>query len=175
MASQMQAIKCTTPGNAELQTVPVPKPKDDYILVKTHAVALNPTDWKHIDFLSQKGHTVGCDYAGTVESIGSSVQKSFKKGDRVAGFVHGVNSEEADDGAFAEYVVAKGDLQIKIPDNMSFEEASTLGVGICTVGQGLYQSLGLPLPDSPAKVPIWVLVYGGSTATGSLAIQFAKL
>lgn len=32
-------------GKAELQEVPVPKLKDDYVLVKVKAVALNPTDW----------------------------------------------------------------------------------------------------------------------------------
>lgn len=36
-------------------------------------------------------------------------------------------------GAFGEYIVTKGDLQIKIPDNLSFGEAATLGVGISTV------------------------------------------
>lgn len=36
-------------------------------------------------------------------------------------------------GAFGEYIVTKGDLQIKIPDNVSFEEAATLGVGVSTV------------------------------------------
>lgn len=66
-------------------------------------------------------------------------------------------------------------MTIKIPDNVSFEDASTLGVGIFTVGQALYQSLGLPLPTEPAKESFPVLIYGGSTATGTLAIQFAKL
>lgn len=63
---------------------------------------------------------------------------------------------------------------MKIPDNVSDEEASTLGVGISTVGQGLYQSLGVPLPGE-GKADYPVLIYGGSTATGSLAIQYAKL
>ena len=61
---------------------------------------------------------------------------------------------------------------MKIPDNTNDEEAATLGVGISTVGQGLYQSLELPLPGS-GRAGIPLLVYGGSTATGSLAIQFA--
>lgn len=42
------------------------------------------------------------------------------------------NAVYQEDGAFANYITAKGDLQIKIPDNLSFEEASTLGVGIST-------------------------------------------
>ena len=57
---------------------------------------------------------------------------------------------------------------------MSFEDAATLGVGITTVAQGLYQELGLPLPPAKVQEPTSVLIYGGSTATGTLAIQFAK-
>lgn len=81
---------------------------------------------------------------------------------------------EPEDGCFAEFAVVKGDIQMKIPDNVSDEEAATLGVGISTVGQGLYQSLGLPLPGS-GSLDEPILIYGGSTATGSLAIQYALL
>ena len=122
-----------------------------------------------------RGCTVGCDYSGTVVQVGSKVTKNFKIGDRVAGFTHGVNAVEKEDGCFAQYAVAKGDVQCKLPDNISDEDASTLGVGVTTVGQGLYQSLGLPLPGSGQKADYPLLVYGGSTATGSLAIQFAVL
>jgi NADPH:quinone reductase-like Zn-dependent oxidoreductase len=48
-------------------------------------------------------------------------------------------------------------------------------VGITTVGQGLYQFLKLPLPTSPLSTPRPILINGGSTATGILGIQFAKL
>ena len=44
-----------------------------------------------------------------------------------------------------------------------------------TVGQALYQSLKLPLPMQPSEHPPPLLIYGGSTATGTLAVQFAKL
>lgn len=64
---------------------------------------------------------------------------------------------------------------MKVPDGVSFEDASTLGAGIITMGQSLYQSLGLPLPSHPSKDKLSVLIYGGSTATGTLSIQFAKL
>lgn len=111
---------------------------------------------------------------GTVVQVGDKVTKNFELGDRIAGFTHGVNAVEKEDGCFAEYAMVKGDVQCKVPDNISDEDASTLGVGITTVGQGLYQSLGLPLPGTEkANEPL--LVYGGSTATGSLAIQFALL
>lgn len=41
----MKADKTTMPGNAEVQEVPVPEVKDDFILLKVRYVALNPTDW----------------------------------------------------------------------------------------------------------------------------------
>lgn len=65
-----------------------------------------------------------------------------------------------------------------MPESLSFEQGASLGVGISTVAQGLFQSLGLPLPSAhPPKhgQPDTVLIYGGSTATGTLAIQLAKL
>lgn len=161
-------------GKSAIQEIPIPKLRDDYVLVKVKAVALNPTDWKHIAFLSPPGAKAGCDYAGTVEEVGSAVTASFKKGDRIAGFVHGGNAVYHEDGAFSNYITAKGDVQIKIPDNLSFEEASTIGVSFLTVGQALYQSLGWPLP-SEGKFDGTLLIYGGSTATGAIAIQFAKL
>ncbi|KAF4215922.1 hypothetical protein CNMCM5878_007653 [Aspergillus fumigatiaffinis] len=175
MASQ-KAIIITAPKQEGLVTDrALPALRDDYILVKTEAVALNPTDWKHVAFLSPPGVLVGCDYAGVVEAVGGSVKKSFKKGDRVCGFIHGANTVQPEDGAFAEYIVAKGDIQMRIPDNLSFQEAATLGVGITTVGQALYQSLKLALPTEPLTTPEPILIYGGSTATGALAIQFAQL
>lgn len=85
------------------------------------------------------------------------------------------DSNDAERGAFGDYILADADIQLKIPDNVSFEEAATLGVGITTVGQGLYQFLKLPLPTSPLSTPKSILINGGSTATGILGIQFAKL
>nr|P54006.1 RecName: Full=Trans-enoyl reductase TOXD; AltName: Full=TOX2 HC-toxin biosynthesis cluster protein TOXD [Bipolaris zeicola]CAA63129.1 toxD [Bipolaris zeicola] len=153
----------------------IPKLRDDYILVRTVSVALNPTDWKHILRLSPPGCLVGCDYAGIVEEVGRSVKKPFKKGDRVCGFAHGGNAVFSDDGTFAEVITVKGDIQAWIPENLSFQEAATLGVGIKTVGQGLYQSLKLSWPTTPIEHAVPILIYGGSTATGTLAIQLAKL
>lgn len=119
---------------------------------------------------------MGCDFSGTVVQVGSKVTSSWAPGDRIAGFAHGVNSAESEDGCFAEYCVVKDGVGMKVPASLTDEEASTLGVGVTTVGQGLYQSLGLPLPVPGKKAngtgeP--VLIYGASTATGSLAVQFA--
>ncbi|PYI26065.1 GroES-like protein [Aspergillus indologenus CBS 114.80] len=174
--STQKAIVVTSPKQASLvRDRAIPALRDDYILVKTVSVALNPTDWKHIAFLAPVGVLVGCDYAGIVEEVGKNVQGKFQKGERVCGFVHGANAVEPEDGAFAEYIVAKADLSTPIPANLSFQEAATLGVGITTVGQALYQSLKLAPPTAPTAAAEPLLIYGGSTATGALAIQFAKL
>jgi NADPH:quinone reductase-like Zn-dependent oxidoreductase len=152
----------------------MPTLRDDCILVKTVSVAVNPSDWKLITFLAPPGVRVGSDYSGVVEAVGKDVKKKFTNGDRVCGFVHGSNTIQPEDGAFAEYIVAKGDLQIRIPHGMSFQEATTLGAGINTVGQ-VYKNLRLNLPTNPIKNAVPILIYAGSTATGTLAIQFAKL
>ncbi|KAL7893315.1 GroES-like protein [Trichoderma sp. TUCIM 5745] len=170
----MNGIVIEAPGKVAIKELPVPKLRDDYILVRTTALALNPTDCAHIDGRAGPniGHLVGCDYAGIVEEIGRLVTKSFKKGDRICGIAHGANQMQPEDGTFAEYILVKGDLQMASPSNDV--ESATLGVGIATVGQGLYQCLGLPLPTKPARTSMPILIYGGSTATGILGIQFAK-
>ncbi|EON98401.1 putative zinc-binding oxidoreductase protein [Phaeoacremonium minimum UCRPA7] len=155
----------------------VPKLRDDYILVKPVAVALNPTDWKHVRLKRAKpGCIVGCDYAGVVEAVGSAVEKKWQPGDRVFGCAHGSNLVNPDDGAFAELAAVRGDLQMRMPEWMSFEQAATLGLGTITVGQGLYQkSMQLDLPlVTPKRKEEHVLIYGGGTATAALGIQFAK-
>ncbi|KEF57716.1 uncharacterized protein A1O9_05634 [Exophiala aquamarina CBS 119918] len=155
----------------------VPALRDGFVLIKVAAVALNPTDWKHLEYnLVDDGCLIGCDFAGQVVEIGEGVRKDLSRGDRVAGVAHGGNCVEPQDGAFAEYIVAKGDLLIKIPGSMGFEEAATLPLGVGTVMQGLYQKgLVMNLPDAPAKEKSFVLIYGGATATGALGIQYAKL
>lgn len=89
MATQ-RGIQVQSPGQASLvSNLPIPKLRDDCLIVKVAAVAVNPTDWKHIDFLAEKGTLIGCDYAGTVEEVGSAMVNALKKGDRVTGFTHG--------------------------------------------------------------------------------------
>ena len=132
-------------------------------------------DWKHIDFLADPGAIVGCDVAGIVTEIGGQVQAKVFKGDHIYGFVHGANAVNHEDGCFAEYAVLKDGLFVHVPASLSDEAACTLAVGLATCAQGLYQSLELPWPDKPTKAAFPVLIYGGSTATGMLAIQLAKL
>ena len=173
----MKALVYRGEKTADLVDRPVPPLRDNGILVKTVAVGTNPTDFGAIAReVAAPGCTLGVDFAGIVEEVGSGVTKPFKKGDRICGFIHGGNTSAPDDGAFAEYLVAIGDLTMKIPDHITFEEAATLGTGLGTVGQGLFKETGLNLshPSNPTQTPETVLLYGGSTATGTLGIQFLK-
>ncbi|KAK4499955.1 hypothetical protein PRZ48_008141 [Zasmidium cellare] len=158
---------------------PKPRLRDNYLLIKTAAVALNPTDAKAISQgRAATNGLLGCDFAGTVIDIGQAVTKSWEPGDRVFGCVHGANFNNGEDGAFAEYIVAKGDTCMRMPDHTSFEEACTLGVSVLTCGQGLFQEMKLgfpPVSGEMVKTNESILIYGGSSSSGMVAIQICSL
>lgn len=163
---------------ASVQSVPVPEISPSDILVKVTAVALNPTDWKHIDLLSPDGAVMGCDYAGVVAAVGVEAPGGWKVGDRAAGWVHG--GLFPDRGSFAEYLKIDGDLAWRVPDGVSDLQASTYGVSATTAVLGLHQHLGLPYPGEASAAPggapgAPILVYGASTGAGLYAVRLAKL
>lgn len=84
-----RAIVVVGKGEVAVRDVSLPLLRDDWLIVRVEAVALNPSDWKHIDFGgADAGARVGCDYAGVVHAAGKDVTR-FKVGDRIAGAVHG--------------------------------------------------------------------------------------
>ncbi len=101
----MKAIKVVGSEELEVQDVPVPDVRDDYLFIKATYVAKNPIklfDTMHVangqplikagmscDYMPIAGATLGCDFAGVVEGVGSGVTKSWTKGDRVCGWVLG--------------------------------------------------------------------------------------
>lgn len=163
--------------------IPFPKLFDDnMIIVKVHAVALNPTDFKMPAAFPSAGAVDGCDFAGEIFSMGPSVSR-WKVGDRVFGAVQGANPTNHQSGAFQEFVPTYEGEVLRIPGDMSYETAASIG-GACigTAAVALYCSLGLgPLPrlpptgGEPQGGRKDVLVYGGSTNTGAMAIQLIKL
>ena len=176
LPTAQRALKIRGPGKFELaHSSVIPLPKDDEVLVRVICVAVNPVDGKSADLSPNLGATVGCDFSGQLVSIGGSVKQTLSIGDLVCGCVFGNNPDEVDNGAFADYVAVPGDLVFKLPPGMSFETAATLGVGMTTVGMALYQNLRLPLPGSGNEKAEFVLVYGGGTATGTLAIQMLRM
>jgi NADPH:quinone reductase len=114
----------------------------------------------------------GDDVAGVVSKVGTAVH-DFKPGDRVAGFHRMLTPG----GSYAEYAIVPSSTTFHLPDNISFEQAATLPLSGMTAALALYQGLGLPTPWNPVsandKFPI--LIYGGASAVGAFALQFAKL
>lgn len=88
-----KALFLTTPNNGDWKVLDrdIQKPAGDEVLVKVHAAALNPIDWRIRAFnINQPPfpteadypHVLGFDSAGTVEEVGENV-KGLVKGDRV--------------------------------------------------------------------------------------------
>ncbi|KAE8356721.1 chaperonin 10-like protein [Aspergillus coremiiformis] len=158
---------------------PMPKPGRGQLVIKNHAVAINPADWKNQDngyFMKVFPFVLGIDIAGTVESVGEGVTR-FKKGQRVISHVQGLRDQDPAQGAFQLYPIAEEVFTSVIPDSMSFEHAVVLPLAISTAATGLYlpKYLGLPsLPSlNPKPTEKTLLVWGGASSVGAAAIQFA--
>lgn len=177
--SQMQAVIVQGKSKAEVQKVDTPQPGPGEILVKVSHVALNPTDWKHLDFFGVQGSTLGSDFVGTVTAKGQGAD-DVQQGDRVAGCVHGGWTKGV--GAFAEYLVTNAKAVVVVPSWIDDEHAPNLGVGGVSAFFGLFQPkhLGLPEPALPLKSlpPVdqkrKVLVWSGATSVGQYAVQYAR-
>ena len=77
-----------TPSHFRADRAPLDlHPRAGEVLVKIHATALNPVDWKirAYDFFIKEYPTIlGTDAAGTIEAVGEGVT-TFQKGDKVYG------------------------------------------------------------------------------------------
>lgn len=166
-----------------VEDVPLPALKPGTVIVRIVAVALNPADHKMGAAFPTPGAIIGMDFSGVVVQIHPETQTNFRIDDRVCGLVIGSNPSDPSNGAFAEYTRARADLLLRVPSHLSMEQAATLGVGLMTNALALWSAGGLALalesvpvsPESPAERPFPVLVYGGSTATGTLATQLLRL
>ncbi|OSS53178.1 hypothetical protein B5807_02539 [Epicoccum nigrum] len=177
------AIIASESGDFEISSsVPVPQPEADEVLIKTKAVGLNPVDTKLVGEFVTPGCIFGFDCSGIVTAVGSKVT-NLKVGDRVCGSASGMNKLKPLGGAFAHYVTLPGDMAIKIPPAISMEQAAALGTAIASACMTMFWSLGMDpalLTDqSSAKdasgEATKVLVYGGSTCTGTMTIQLLHL
>ncbi|TGZ81778.1 GroES-like protein [Ascodesmis nigricans] len=161
-------LKHSGRGEVELQEHSIPTPAEGQLLVKVVIAGGNPVDSDLNSTIPLVGTTVGYDFAGTVESLGPAVS-CFNIGDRVAGYSFGHASPNPAWGAFGEYCIGWNYLTFKIPESMSFEEAATLPVGLTVAGLSLGKELALKKGDSGP-----LLVVGGATNMGAIAIQYAK-
>ncbi|EOA86427.1 uncharacterized protein SETTUDRAFT_110023 [Exserohilum turcica Et28A] len=159
--------------------IEIPCPKPGTMLCRVHAVAVSPYDAKISDYSNIPGAIGGCDFAGIVVEVGDDV-KRFKAGDRILAVTFGLNALDKSAGAFAEYALATEDLACHVPDDMSLSQASSVGLAVATAGLALFQAPGLqlsmPRRETPEQEsPPFVLVSGGATDTGTMAIQLLKI
>lgn len=158
--------------------VDVAQIEEHMVLIRTRAIGLNPIDTKMKGPLAAPGAIAGIDFAGEVVAIGSKSMTPAKIGigDRVFGATTGYQKPKPTLGAFAEFVTANSAGLLKIPEDWSFEQGASLGCSISTIGLALFKSLNVPgTPKYPAEKPVDVFVYGGSTTTGTMALQLLKM
>ena len=167
----MKAVVQNGYGSAdvlELKEIDKPAIKDDGVLVRVHAAAINAGDifmmrgvpWMvrlSVGFPKPKNHVPGWDIAGSVEAVGKSVTR-FQPGDEVFGSYH---------RALAEYACAPEGKLMKKPATLSFEQAAAVPTAAITAL--------IELRDGGKVQPgQTVLINGASGGVGTFAVQIAK-
>ncbi|KAJ3043775.1 hypothetical protein HDV00_004181 [Rhizophlyctis rosea] len=155
---------------AYVDTLPNPTAGEGEVVVKVHAAAVNPADWKlaQSEFYHKSWPApFGFDISGTVADVGPGVT-GLKAGDEVFG---------KGNYAFAEVTKAPAHYLHKKPSNFSHEQASTVWVGLATAIASLFSEngFGFPRPQENQSFfrPEWILITGGATSVGLYAIQLA--
>ena len=168
----------------EVKDAPYTEPQAGEVLVRNHALAINPVDWM-IPIMGtmlfkwlRYPLVPGSDIAGEVVAVGSGVT-DVKAGDRVLAFAAGVTQSRnrPSEGAFQLYSIVLQRLTTNIPDTLTYEEACVVPLGAMTAACALFQkdalALELPTMNSTPRDQ-WVLLAGGATSVGCNAIQLAK-
>ena len=163
----MKAVVITKPGGPEvlqLQDVPEPVPGPEDLLVRVRATALNRADiLQRMGGYPQPGpkpplDIPGMEYAGEVLAAGARVE-GFSPGDRVMGLLVG--------GGYAEQIVTHFRLAMKVPANLSWEEAGATPEVYITAHDALLQC-GLVAGET-------VLIHAAGSGVGVAAAQIAKM
>jgi len=164
----MKAIVIDQAGSAEAfreAEVARPEIKPDQVLIEVHATVINPVDVAIREGqMGDLGYPaiLASDIAGIVTKIGEDVTK-FKVGDSVFG-----NNDMLKGGGFGEYAAVNENLLAKKPDQVSFEQAATLGIAAFTAYQLVSEAANVQEGDH-------VFIKGGSGGVGTFAVQFAKI
>jgi NADPH:quinone reductase-like Zn-dependent oxidoreductase len=165
----MKAVVINAYGNENVLNyvdVERPEPKADEVLVKVHAAAVNPVDWKIRNGMGEQFGLklpliLGGDIAGTVEAMGDGVE-NFQQGDAVYGMTLSNFS-----GGYAEYAVAKVDAIAPKPESLTFEQAAAIPIAALTAWLAMFDVAHLSSGQR-------ILITGASGGVGSMAVQLAK-
>jgi len=169
----MKAIVVREHGGPEvlkLEDVPDPKPNADQVVVRLHAVGVNPVDvYIRTGAYARKPalpFIPGSDAGGEIESVGANVKK-YKPGDRV--FIHGTAAEHTHGhygGAYAQKAVCNLDHVYRLPVNVSFAQGAAMGVPYATAYRALFHRAQM----KPGET---VLIHGATGGVGIAATQIA--
>jgi NADPH:quinone reductase-like Zn-dependent oxidoreductase len=168
--STMKAVVLNEYGGPEVlkyQDAPRPEPKDDDILVRVIAAAVNPVDsYVRQGMFAKRGldnrpAIIGYDIAGVVEKTGANAKK-FKAGDKVYSYLSVMRG-----GGYAEFAIAKESETAIKPTNINFVEATAVPLAATTAWQALVDTAKIDKGQT-------VLIHGGSGGVGSFAIPIAK-
>ncbi|KAI1738093.1 hypothetical protein F4680DRAFT_467596 [Xylaria scruposa] len=159
---------------------PLPTPLG-HVLVRVLAVALNPNDFKMPTYMPDPGATAGCDYCGIIVATSPADDShGYKEGDRICGAVFAYNPARRLDGAFAQLAIVDARSALRVPSSWSDAQAAALGgIGWTTAALAIWGEGTLALKGRPSR-PVTgaesepVLVYGGATASGTMASQLLK-
>jgi NADPH2:quinone reductase len=159
----MKAIQVQKTGGPEALTVvdlPVPKPKPNEAVVKIAAVGVNFIDvyFREGRYPSPLPFVDGQEAAGTVSEVGSEV-KSLKPGDRVA--YTGVL------GSYAEYAAVPAERLVKVPEDISDQQAAAAMLQGMTAQYLIYTTY-------PLKKGETALIHAAAGGVGLLLVQMAK-
>ncbi len=162
----MKAIRVSEyggPSVLKLEEVPTPQPGPSQVLVRNHAVGVNPVDTYLRSNTDNRGpklpYTPGSDAAGVVEAVGPGVT-SVKPGDRV--YVGGTVS-----GAYAELSLCNESQVHPLPGNVTFAQGAAVNVPYATAYHALFHRAHGEAGES-------VLVHGASGGVGIAAVQLAR-
>ena len=171
----MRAISATRPGGPEvLEMIETEKPVPGAVevLVRVHAAAINPADWKvrargdwgsRARFRAPGAPAIlGWDVSGVVEAVGPGVTL-FQPGDEVFGMPLFPNLA----GAYAEYVVAPPRHFVRKPAGLTHVEAA----GLPLVSLTAYQAL---VDMAKVQAGQRVLIHAAAGGVGHVAVQIAK-
>jgi NADPH:quinone reductase len=161
----MKAIRVTEHGGPEvlkLEEVAKPAPAAGQVLVRIHAIGVNPVDTyirAGAYSISSLPYTPGFDAAGEVEAVGAEVTR-FKSGDRVY-------TSATMTGSYADYAVCTSQTVHPLPGNISYAQGAALGIPYATAYRALFQK-------AHAQAAEIVLVHGASGGVGTAAVQWAR-
>ena len=156
------------PGELRLAELPIPGIQADEVLIRVHAIDINPVDNKTLQGKGQYTNIrhddpmiLGWDASGTVEEIGAGVGQ-FKKGDAVFGLINFPGHGRT----YAEYVAAPAAQLAFKPDNVDDETAVATTLSALMA----YQAIR----EAEVKPGERVLIQGVAGGVGFFALCIAK-